>query len=136
MPFNMKKLLILPLLMIASFCFAQDAEEIIGKPIKIGNILVAENDIPEDLNLEDAKKACQALGKGWRLPTYAEMNIIFKNRDKIGGFEENMYWTSSVLNSNLGVSFKFWYSSKNSKLGHKGSSQKSFLLYVRAVKFL
>lgn len=90
----MKKLLILPLLMIASFCFAQDAEEIIGKPIKIGNILVAENDIPEDLNLEDAKKACQALGKGWRLPTYAEMNIIFKNRDKIGGFEENMYWTS------------------------------------------
>ena len=132
----MKKLLILPLLMIASFCFAQDAEEIIGKPIKIGNVLVAENDIPEDLNLEDAKKACQALGKGWRLPTYAEMNIIFKNRDKIGGFEENMYWTSSVLNSNLGVSFKFWYSSKNSKLGHKGSSQKSFLLYVRAVKFL
>ena len=132
----MKKLLILPLLVIASFCFAQDAEEIIGKPIKIGNILVAENDIPEDLNLEDAKKACQALGKGWRLPTYAEMNIIFKNRDKIGGFEENVYWTSSVLNSNLGVSFKFWYSSKNSKLGHKGSSQKSFLLYVRAVKFL
>ena len=132
----MKKLLILPLLMIASFCFAQDAEEIIGKPIKIGNILIAENDIPEDLNLEDAKKACQALGKGWRLPTYAEMNIIFKNRDKIGGFEENMYWTSSVLNSNLGVSFKFWYSSKNSKLGHKGSSQKSFLLYVRAVKSL
>ena len=132
----MKKLLILPLLMIASFCFAQDAEEIIGKPIKIGNILVAENDISEDLNLEDAKKACQALGKGWRLPTYAEMNIIFKNRDKIGGFEENMYWTSSVLNSNLGVSFKFWYSSKNSKLGHKGSSQKSFLLYVRAVKSL
>ena len=132
----MKKLLNLPLLMIASFCFAQDAEEIIGKPIKIGNILVAENDISEDLNLEDAKKACQALGKGWRLPTYAEMNIIFKNRDKIGGFEENMYWTSSVLNSNLGVSFKFWYSSKNSKLGHKGSSQKSFLLYVRAVKSL
>ena len=132
----MKKLLILPLLVIASFCFAQDAEEIIGKPIKIGNILVAENDIPEDLNLEDAKKACQALGKGWRLPTYAEMNVIFKNRDKIGGFEENMYWTSSVLNSNLGVSFKFWYSSKNSKLGHKGSSQKSFLLYVRAVKSL
>jgi hypothetical protein len=122
--------------MIASFCFAQDAEEIIGMPIKIGNILVAENDISEDLNLEDAKKACQALGKGWRLPTYAEMNIIFKNRDKIGGFEENMYWTSSVLNSNLGVSFKFWYSSKNSKLGHKGSSQKSFLLYVRAVKSL
>ena len=132
----MKKLLFFPLVLITCLCLAQDAKEIIGKPIKIGNILVAENDISEDLNLEDAKKACQALGKGWRLPTYAEMNIIFKNRDKIGGFEENMYWTSSVLNSNLGVSFKFWYSSKNSKLGHKGSSQKSFLLYVRAVKSL
>jgi hypothetical protein len=132
----MKKFFFLPMLLITCFCFAQDAEEIIGKPIKIGNLLVAEYDIPEDLNLEDAKKACRALGKGWRLPTYAEMNILFKNRDKIGGFEENMYWTSSVLNSDLGVSFKFWYSTKNSKSGNKGSSQKGFLLYVRAVKSL
>ena len=59
----MKKFLVLPLLLIAIATFAQDAQEIIGNPIKIGNLLVAENDIPEDLNLDDAKKACQDFSK-------------------------------------------------------------------------
>ena len=43
----MKKILLLPLLLVSCFCFSQDAKEIIGKPIKIGNLLVAENDFPK-----------------------------------------------------------------------------------------
>ncbi len=60
----MKKLLLLPLLMITCFSFAQDAKEIIGKPVKVGNLLVAENDFPKAMYWEDAKKACEALGQG------------------------------------------------------------------------
>ena len=67
MPFNMKKLLILPLLMIASFCFAQDAKEIIGKPVKIGNILVAENDFPEYMNFENAKRTQFTFCLFWKI---------------------------------------------------------------------
>jgi hypothetical protein len=93
----MKKFLFLPMLLIASFCFSQDAKEIIGKPIKIGNLLVAENDFSEYMNFEDGKKACRALGKGWRLPSISELNIIYKKQEKFNTYfnEEYPYWSSS-----------------------------------------
>ncbi len=45
----MKNLLFLTLLLITNFCFAQDAKEIIGQPVKIANILVAQNDLPKEM---------------------------------------------------------------------------------------
>lgn len=91
----MKKLFFLPLVLIASFCFAQDAKEIIGKPIKIENFLVAQHDFPNRMIWDDAKKLCQALGEGWRLPTKNELNILYKNKAIIGGFSnEYSYWSS------------------------------------------
>ena len=55
----MKKLLLLPLLMITSFCFAQytEAEKIIDKSVKIGNLIIAQNDFPDAMNWDDAKKS-------------------------------------------------------------------------------
>ncbi len=91
----MKKLFFLPLLLITCFCLAQDTKEIIGKPVKIGNILVAENDFPNALNFEDAKKACRALGKGWRLPSVSESNMMYKRRDKIENKDDTFYWNLS-----------------------------------------
>ena len=99
----MKKLLLLPLLLITCFCLAQDAKQIIGEPIKIGNLLVAEYDFPDEMNWDDAKKACRALGKGWRLPTKAELNILYKNRRKMGKVSDwEGYWTSTSVPS------QFW----------------------------
>ena len=43
----MKKILLFPLLLVTCFCLAQDAKEIIGKPITIGNLVVAQNDFPK-----------------------------------------------------------------------------------------
>jgi hypothetical protein len=97
----MKKLLLLPLLMITSFCFAQDAKKIIGKPIKIVNFLVAQNDFPKFMYWDDAKTECAKLGAGWRLPTNDELNILYQNKDKIGGFRDNFYWSSTVNEHNL-----------------------------------
>ena len=101
----MKKLLLLPLLMITFFCFAQDAKVIIGKPVKIGNLLVAQNDFPDAMNWDDAKKACRALGKGWRLPTKKELNILYKSRKKIGAHTTldalDSYWSSTVFKLNF-----------------------------------
>lgn len=92
----MKKLLFLPLLLIASICFAQNPKEIIGNPIKIANMLVAQNDFPTELGWKEANKACQALGKGWRLPTQTELKFLYDNKDKIGGFSNSTYWSSTV----------------------------------------
>ena len=77
-------------------------KKIIGKPIQLDGFMVAEFDIPSDfysesrINLEDAKKACEKLGIGWRLPTKDDFAIIYKNRNKIGGFDtDKFYWSST-----------------------------------------
>jgi len=87
--------MLLPLLMISCLCFAQDVKEIIGKPIKIGNLLVAQFDFPKQMNWDDAKKASTEIGEGWRLPTEDELMILLKNKDKIGGFANAAYWSST-----------------------------------------
>jgi len=96
----MKNLLFLPLLLISCLCFAQDAKEIIGKPIKIGNLLVAENDFPDGMNWRGAQKACAKLGKGWRIPTKDELNVMYKNKEKIGNFANDWYWSFTWIGKN------------------------------------
>ena len=98
----MKKFLFLPLLLITCLSFAQNAKEIIGEPIKIGNLLVAEYDFPNEMNWAEAKKSCSTLGKGWRLPTKAELNILYKNRRKMGNVSDwEGYWTSTLVPKQL-----------------------------------
>ncbi len=130
----MKKLLILPLLVIASFCFAQDAEEIIGKPIKIGNILVAENDITYVKYWEDGVEVCRDLGKGWRLPTNTELRILYLNRKKIKGFLGVNYWSGSSKSK-----YGYWYLDFNDGKLKNISESMEFtddIPHVRAVKSL
>lgn len=73
---------------------------IIGQPILFNGLLVAQFDFPNNMNLEDAKKACKNLGDGWRLPTEAELNLIFKERKELNNsnFEfEKYYWCSDTV---------------------------------------
>ena len=123
----MKNLLFIPLLLISCLCFAQDAKEIIGKPIKIGNLLVAENDFPDGMNWRGAQKACAKLGKGWRIPTKDELNVMYKNKDRIGGFAGNRYWSSTESNSYLSWG-QYFYG------GDQVDFNKRSNVYVRAVK--
>ena len=71
------------------------SNKVIGTPIKIGKLEVAQNDFPNPMSWDDAKKACAKLGDDWRLPTKDELNILFKNKVKIGGFSSNHYWSSN-----------------------------------------
>ena len=64
------------------------------KTIKIGNLEVMTEDLGK-MTWDDAKKACTDLGDGWILPTYEELKILFENKDKIGGFANSSYWSSS-----------------------------------------
>ena len=64
---------------------------IIGKSIKIGSLVVAQHDFPDMMNWLDAKSACERQGEGWRLPTKDELNILYQNKNKIGGFAGHYY---------------------------------------------
>jgi|LakMenEpi03Aug12_release.lakeMendotaPanAssembly.Ray.scaffolds.fasta_scaffold813112_1 hypothetical protein len=72
-----------------------DYKNIIGNPIKVDSISVAQYDFPKAMNWSDATKACEALGIGWRLPNQDELNILYQNKSKIGGFLSVKYWTST-----------------------------------------
>ena len=72
---------------------------VIGKPIRIGNLEIAQNDFPVLMNYNDANKACEDLGEGWRLPTLEEFSIIYLNRDNIGGYSKYSYWSGDWVAS-------------------------------------
>ena len=65
----------------------QAAASIIGKTIKIDDLLVAQNDFPKRMNWNNAYAK---LGKGWRLPTKDELDTLYQNRDKIVGFADTL----------------------------------------------
>lgn len=69
------------------------------KPVVIGNLEIAGEDFPEKLDWSEAKKECQKMGDGWRLPTIEELDIMYVYKDKIGGFEEvgpfAAYWSTT-----------------------------------------
>ena len=83
----------------------------------------------------DAKRACDTLGAGWRLPTIAELEKIYKYKDKIGGFEDNSYWSSTENGTKAARGFGF---SSGDPDGNDGlaSIDKDYPSYVRAVRSL
>jgi hypothetical protein len=44
---------------------------------------------------------------GWRLPSIEELKILFINKDLIGGFKDDYYWSSTVEEGfNFSIDFK------------------------------
>ena len=83
------------------------------------------------MNWNNAKIACEALGDGWRLPSKDELNILYKHKDKIGGFTNYTYWSNSERGSyNLQSSIQDFNS------GDLYSLDKGHSIYVRPVKTL
>jgi hypothetical protein len=105
-------------------------KSIIGTPIIIGKIEIAQNDFPDIMNWYDAKDACNSLGIGWRLPTREELKILYNNKSKIGGFTDYFYWGSSIDENG-------WVSDMSFFEGAIGNSPKNLSgKHVRAVKSL
>ena len=67
---------------------------IIGTPIKIDNLEIAEKDLPGEYSWTHAKIICATLGEGWRLPTKDELNEIYNNKNKIACLTNDDYWSS------------------------------------------
>ncbi len=112
----MKKLLLLPLLLVTCFCFAQDAKEIIGNSIKIGSLEIAQYDFPKEMKWEDALKACNDLGEGWRLPTMKELDTLL-------GFRTTL---KKIIINNFGQSQSYWSSNRWSRNSFQYAGVKSY----------
>ena len=134
----MKKLITILLLTALTSCGAfleppksnTDYKNIIGKPIEFGNLEIAQYDFPEQMNWEDAKKACAELGEGWELPSLEKLNILYQNKDAIRGrgFAIGYYWSSTEYYNNTALIMNFG--------GGPGYENKNKAAYVRAVRSL
>jgi hypothetical protein len=102
----------------------------IEKPIKIGNLEVARFDFSEEMKWDEAKVACSNLGRGWRLPTKIELNILYRNRTKIGGFKKEAYW-SSTGNVKDGDAWNQYF---GENIDNQYNSAMGVRMYVRAVR--
>ena len=76
---------------------------------------------------EEAKGACASLGEGWRLPTRVELLLMYENKDVVGGFASDYYWSSTENNSNFA-----WLQDIDN--GKQGTNFKYNRCNVRAVK--
>ena len=94
--------------------------------VKVGNLEVMTEDL-EEMSWDDAKKACADLGDGWRLPTKDELNVLYENKDEIGGFANNYYWSSTE-----GDNLIAWV--QNFSAGLQSNDSKNGAGYVRAVR--
>jgi len=101
--------------------------EVIGTPIKIGKLEVAQYDFLKYMNWNDAVKACADLGGGWRLPTIEELSLLYKNKVKIAFFADYIYWSSNEYDGNSAWVLYCSFGGEEAKL--KGSP-----CYVRAVR--
>ena len=127
----MKKLLIIPMLFACYMVMGQNAAKIIGKPYQLKNIEVARNDFPNTQNWNDAIAKCNKLGEGWRLPTKNELNKLYKNKKKIGGFKDSylddFYWSSAEKENLVAPGQDFFN-------GNQSTANKHLKNYVRAVR--
>jgi len=75
--------------------------ETITHPITGQSIQIAMKDFPEDMKWAEAKKVCQDLGDGWRLPTKMELNLMYEQLHKkgIGDFTDHWYWSSTEVSA-------------------------------------
>ena len=94
--------------------------------IKIGNLEVMTEDLGK-MTWDEAKKACKNLGDGWRLPTKDELNVLYENKEKIGGFADHYYWSSTVDDNDIA-----WL--QNFGVGGQSGTIKTNPPYVRAVR--
>ena len=81
------------------------------------------------MKFDEAMKSCVKLGEGWRLPTRNELNILYENKNKIGGFGNYTYWSSTEFDINYAC-YQYFLN------GTKSNNQKVNLMHVRAIKFI
>lgn len=108
-----------------------------GETKRIGKLEFMTKNLSEDkMGWDEAKRACEALGDGWRLPTKEELLLLCEAKDHIGGGGKwglsGGFWSSTEyyrLDKNdmaYWVDFSGCYANKSLKNGSRN--------YVRAVR--
>lgn len=74
-----------------SIVFFVDSSGFTGLASKMQDTLVDDWD-----DLDEAMKLISSQGRRWRLPTIQELNLLFKQKNVVGGFVNTFYWSSTM----------------------------------------
>ncbi len=80
------------------------------------------------MSWHEAIVACKSLGPGWRLPTKDELNMLYENKEEIGGFADNYYWGSTEFGNDYAWELFFLDGVQYLSSGKNNTN------YVRAVR--
>jgi hypothetical protein len=66
-------------------------------PVTGDKLQVADQDFSDDMDWNQAVRACNELGSGWRLPSKEELMAMYNQlyEKGIGNFKDDTYWSSS-----------------------------------------
>jgi curved DNA-binding protein CbpA len=84
-------------------------------------------DLPNKATWHEAKKISSTNPKEWHLPTKAELKLLYEQRDLVGGFSNQLYWSSSESNS-----FDAWF--QNFYTGDQLNGNKNLTHRVRSIR--
>jgi hypothetical protein len=88
--------------------------------VKEFDLWVKTADEPFSTTWYQAQEQCEKNADGWRLPSKAELACLYKNREQIGGFKNDWYWSServgdwNVFVQSFSNGRQFGYSGSNS----------------------
>ena len=102
--------------------------------LKSAGLMVAKHDSKEnDAYFSEATSLCEnstlAGFEDWRLPTKNELVTVYNNKDLIGNFESEVYWSSTPMDSTYTWCVDF-------RDGDIDGYKKSYGYYVRCVRSL
>ena len=101
----------------------------ITNPITGDELQVANQDFSDQMTWEEAKRACNELGSGWRLPNKQELLEIYEKLHEKGqgNFKAAYYWSSTETAS--ASAWLFYFGN-----GSAYNATKDNATYVRAVR--
>ena len=104
----------------------------ITNPITGDELQVANQDFSDEMTWEEAKRACNELGSGWRLPNKQELLEIYEKLHEKGqgNFKSAAYWSSTEFDNTTAYFSSFGYGYGYASFTNKTNNT----YYVRAVR--
>ncbi len=91
----------------------------------------------------DALEACDKLNTAedryhseWHIPTKNEMTILFENKDKLGGFKDDVYWTGEQVKGQNAAWTMYFENGGFTDGYNSGETVYRYHYYVRAVRYI
>ncbi|MBM3401069.1 MAG: DUF1566 domain-containing protein [Bacteroidetes bacterium] len=120
---------ILLVLLTINSIYSNGQNSSIGVPIRFKNLEISQYTFTRSVNWFEALEMGNLIGGGWKLPSKEQLDTLYKNKNIIGGFVNDAYWSST--NNGVNTAWRQYFSD-----GDQVLSPKEVVGYVRLIRIL